>query len=246
MSWIEAEKYRAIIGGCYFLNVPRIVELNERPFITIKINPTTGQIGIDADILDVNHSKIAEIRNDKITIGDKEKYQLQEVEGRSSIIENRSGRVLYDFQSLSEDPELDFRLSVITHLSSGIPVFLHPNRIRIGSSHIVKPHITSLKLATRKGMGGPALKIRLAPKDKDKQYLHVPRAPMIGPGGVVANLLTAKTGQIESGMSVLMMSGKDNRAANISFQGPCYFLDVAFENFETAIAIDFASSDKPL
>ena len=100
--------------------------------------------------------------------------------------------------------------------------------------------------STRKGMEGPALKIRLAPKDKGKQYLRVPRVPMIGPGGVVANLLTAKTDQIEAGMSVLMMSGKDNQAANISFQGPCYFLDVAFENFETAIAIDSASSDKPV
>jgi hypothetical protein len=246
MSWLEAEEYRAIIGGCFFLNVPRIIELNDRPFITIKKNPTTGQIGIDAEILDANDSVVAEIRNDKITIGDKEKYQLQKVEGRSSIIENESGRVWYDFQSLSEDPELDFRLSAITHPASGIPLFLHPNRIRIGSSHIVKPHITSLKLATSKGMEGPALKIRLAPKDKGKQYLHVPRVPMIGPGGVVANLLTAKTDQIEAGMSVLMMSGKDNQAANISFQGPCYFLDVAFENFETAIAIDSASSDKPV
>ena len=151
MSWLEAEEYRAIIGGCYFLNVPRIIELNERPFITIKKNPTTGQIGIDADILDANDSVVAEIRNDKIAIGDKEKYQLQKVEGRSSIIENESGRVWYDFQSLSEDPELDFRLSAITHLSSGIPLFLHPNRIRIGSSRIVKPHITSLKVATKKG-----------------------------------------------------------------------------------------------
>jgi len=243
MSWIEAERYRAIIGGCYFHNVPRIIELNERPFITIKKNPTTGQIGVDVDIFDVKHSLVAKIRNDKITIGDKEKYQLQKVVARSSVIENESGRILYDFQSLSEDSELDFRLSVITHIVSGIPVFLHPNRIRIGSSHIVKPHITSLKVATKKGMEGPALIISLAPKDRGKQYLHVPRAPMIGPGGVVANLLTAKTGQIESGMSVLMMSGKDNRAANISFQGPCYFLDVAFEDFKAAIAINSASSD---
>ena len=243
MSWIEAERYRAIIGGCYFLSVPRIIELNERPFITIKKNPTTGQIGVDVDIIDANHRLVAEIRNDEITIRDKKKYQLQKVVGRSSLVENRSGRILYDFQSLPENPVLDFRLSVITHTVSGIPVFLHPNRIRIGSSHVVKPHITSLKLATKKGMEGPALIITLAPKDRGKQYIHVPRAPMIGPRGVVANLLTAKTGQIEPGMSVLMMSGKDNRAANISFQGPCYFLDVAFEDFKSAIAINSSSSD---
>ncbi|NIA09444.1 MAG: hypothetical protein GWP10_06885, partial [Nitrospiraceae bacterium] len=200
-------------------------------------------IGVDVDIFNANHRLVAEIRNDKITIRDKEKYQLQKIVGRSSVIENESGRILYDFQSLSEGSEVDFKLSLITHIVRGIPVFLHPNRIRIGSSHIEKPHITSLKISTKKGMEGPALIISLSPKDGEKQYLHVPRAPMIGPGGVVANLLTTKTSQIKPGMSVLMMSGKDNRAANISFQGPCYFLDVAFEDFKTAIAINSALSD---
>ena len=245
MSWIEAEDYRAIIGGCFFLNVSRIIDHNGLSLITIKKNSVTRQIGVDADILDFNGDIVANIRDDKIMLQNKKNYQLLEVAGRSSIVENESGKTLYDLNLLSDNSELDFRLSIITHLANRIPVFLHPNRIRIGSPNIQKPHITSLKLATQKGLEGPALKVKIAPKDNMQQYVHVPRSPMTGPGGVVANLLTTATGQIESGMSVLMMSGKDNRAANISFNGPCYFLDVAFENFKTAIEINSESSDKP-
>ena len=246
MSWMEAEDYRAIIGGCHFLNVPRIIEHNGCRIITIKRNSASVQIGVDTDILNPKGDIVAEVRDAKITIKSTEKCQLLKTKGRSSIVENESGRTLYDLCFFLDHPELDFRLSVITHLPNGIPVFLHPNRIRIGSPNILKPHISSLKLTTRKGMEGPALNIKITRQDKGEQYVHVPRVPMVGPGGVVANLLTTATGQVDSGMSILKLSGKDNRAANISFQGPCYFLDVAFENFKTAIEIEFALSDKPV
>lgn len=245
MSWIEAREYRAIIGGCFFFNVPTIIEHNGQQIITIKKNSASGQPGVDASILDASCKTIAEIRNDQITIVDRENLQSVSVQGRSSIVETKTGKILYDIQLFSGDPQLDFKFSITTHLANGLPIFLHPNRIRIGSPSILKPHITSLKLATQRGIEGPALKIKVAPTDSAKEYLHVPRAPMIGQGGIIGKLLTTRTGQVESGMSVLMMLGKNGRAANISFEGPCYFLDVAFENFEIGIAIDSPLTNRP-
>jgi len=245
MSWIEAREYRAIIGGCFFLNVPTIIEHNGQQFITVKKNSASGQIGIDANIIDASGKTIAEIRNDQVTIKDRENLQFVSVRGRSSIVESKTGKILYDIQLFSGDLQLDFKLSIATHLANGLPIFLHPNRIRIGSSNILKPHITSLKLATQKGMKGPALQIRVAPTASAKEYLHVPRAPMTGPGGIIGKLLPTKTGQVEPGMPVLMMVGKNGMAANISLEGPCYLLDVAFENFEIGIEIDSSLTNRP-
>jgi hypothetical protein len=60
---------------------------------------------------------------------------------------------------------------------------------------------------------------------------------MVGQGGVVALSLMENTGREKHKIGVLMMEGKNNQASNLSFTGPCYFLDIAFENFETAMAI---------
>ncbi len=82
------------------------------------------------------------------------------------------------------------------------------------------------------------VKIKVTPETITQSDAFAPRAPMVGPRGVVANLLAARENRLEKGMSVLKMSGSNDQTPNLSFEGPCYFLDVAFENFSTAISID--------
>lgn len=241
MSWVEAKDYRAIIGGCYFHNVPRIAEHNGQPLITVKRNILNNRFGVDTNILDRNGALIGEIRNDEISIGNRDTYQILSSENRLSIVEVKTGRIIYDITIPSNRKGVDFELSLTTYLPNGLPVFFHPNRIRIGSPRILKPHITSLKLETKYGAQGPALIIELQYSDKNEKYLYVPAAPMTGAEGLVTKCLSLKEGQQDSGMTTLMMYGENNQATNISLRGPCYFLDMAFKNFETAISINRVS-----
>lgn len=240
MSWEIAEDYRAITGGCYFRNVPRIVTYNGYPFVTVKRNSSNNSIGIDVDITDANGILISEIRNGEIQLHKADSFRVIDDEMRSSVVDTKTGIIMYDFGRYSEGKEIDFQCSIITHLPNGLPLFLHPNRIRIGSPRILKPHLTSLKLATHRGALGPALLIDLLGVGKNEEILHVPSAPMIGRGGVVTNSVINKSDMSNKEMAVLMMYGENNQAANISLRGPCYFLDLAFENFEIGLAITSA------
>lgn len=238
MPWSEATKYSAIIGGCYFQNIPQIIQHDGDPLLTIKTDTDNGKIGIDTKIMDAAQKIIAVIENGTVKLKNQSKYHLVEVENRSSIVEKETGKILYDFKKLDGKDGLDFTLSMMTYIGHNLPVFLHPNRIRIGSANILKPHMTSLKLTTKEGSLGPALKISICqPEEGNKECGYMPRAPMTGKGGVVTNFLSDKTDTSKSEMATLILGGKNKQAANIAFQGPCYFLDVAIENFATALQV---------
>jgi hypothetical protein len=240
MSWENAGDYRAIIGGCYFRDVPRIVSCNGNPFVTVKRNSSNNSIVVDVDITDADGVLISEIRNGEIQLNKADSFRVLNDEMRSSVVETKTGMIMYDFGRYSEGKGIDFQCSIITHLPNGLPFFLHPNRIRIGSPHILKPHLTSLKLTTHRGALGPALFIDLLGVGKNEEIMHVPPAPMIGRGGVVTNSVINKSDMSNKEMAVLMMYGENNQAGNISLRGPCYFLDLAFENFEIGLAITCA------
>jgi hypothetical protein len=246
MPWIEAINYRAIIGGCYFRNIPQIIQHNDSPVLIVKNNTENGKMGIDADIITIDQNVIAEIRNGEVNLRNQSKYHLLVVEKRASVIEIETGKILYDFELLNGDNGLDFKLSMATYIVSNLPIFLHPNRIKIGSTNILKPHMTSLKLTTMQGSLGPAFKIGISLADESENCVHMPRAPMIGKGGVISNLLSTEFDKSDSEMATLMMGVTNTHAANISFQGPCYFLDVAIENFEIAFAINSQVHNKVL
>lgn len=238
MSWVEAQEYKALIGGCYFVSIPRIIDYNGNPFISIKRNTADEQIGVDVDVTDSNGTLVSEIRDGEILLCKQDEYHVLRYKMRSTIVEIKTGRILYDFIKYPKNNKgLDFQMSLLTYLPNRLPIFLHPNRIRIGSPRIAKPHLTSLKLATQKGVHGPALKIELSNSDNREDILHLPSVPMVGQGGVVALSLVENSGQEKHKIGILMMQGENNQASNLSFRGPCYFLDIAIENFETGMAI---------
>ena len=109
MTWTKATKYRGIIGGCYFRNIPNIIQHNGDSLLTIKNNIDDEQIAIDTKILDRDLNIIAEIENGTVKLIDKRKYKLLEVENRSSIVEIETGKILYDFKRLNGIDGLDFR-----------------------------------------------------------------------------------------------------------------------------------------
>ena len=72
--------------------------------------------------------------------------------------------------------------------------------------------------------------------------MHVPRVPMVGSNSVVRSFVSWEEQSDQSGTSKLFMyNSDDNMAASIQFQGPCYFLDLSFSNFQTAISVEVSA-----
>jgi hypothetical protein len=146
MPWVEAKEYKAIIGGCYFDSIPRIIDYNGNPFITIKRNTANEQIGVDVDVTNSDGTLISEVRDGEIILCNQDDYHVLRNKTHSTIVEIKTGRILYDFIKFSKnDTGLDFQMSLVTYLPNRLPIFLHPNRIRIGSSRVAKPHLTFIK-----------------------------------------------------------------------------------------------------
>jgi hypothetical protein len=51
--------YRAVIGGCLFINIPTIVQVDQRPLIQVTRDINTGQVGVTADISRPNGTSVA-------------------------------------------------------------------------------------------------------------------------------------------------------------------------------------------
>jgi len=230
--------YRALIGGCYFSNVPNIIVFDDHPILSVSSFGATARPGIYAELRDSAGTLIGQVENGKIGLIDRSRYQIHEVGSRVSVIDGTNGFIILDLIQQPSQLKLDFIISATLHLPNGVPIFLHPNRIRIGTARILKPNMMSLCLAAKAGQGRAALNIELNPAGIPQDSFQIPRTSMVGATPVVQRLLNAD-GPAFTEMATILFDGKPGSAA-VNMSGDCYLLDVAFTDFEIGIILHLA------
>jgi len=180
MAWIVAQTYKAIIGGCFFSDVPIILEIDKQPIITVKEDSQNNLFGVDADINGKSGDLIATIRNGVIELQKADGHVLHELPNRQLLINAEDGRALFDFKSMPADASYSFELSLHTYLPCGIPLSLHPNRIRIGCTRILRPHAHGVILENGRGGERAAIEIVLPTKDIYDGKILVPFVEFAG------------------------------------------------------------------
>lgn len=230
--------YRALIGGCYFSNVPNMIVFDDHPILTVSSVGATARPGIYAELRDSAGTLFGQVKDSKIDLIDRSRYHVHEIGSRASVIDGTNGFIILDLIQQPTRAKLDFILSATLHLPNGVPIFLHPNRIRIGTARILKPNMMSLRLAAKSGQGRTAMNIELDPAGIPQDSFQVPRSPMVGVTPMVQRLLDTDS-PISAEIATLLFEGQPGTAA-INMSGACYLLDVAFTDFEVGITLHLA------
>jgi hypothetical protein len=225
--------YRAVIGGCAFLDVETIVRYNGDPLLSVRKSPEDSQSGARIDLRDNAGELIASIDGDTIEISDASKYVLAQSVRRVAIRNRETGSTVYDFARpqvrIPERPE--FTLSLLTFLPNGSPLLLHPNRIKIGSLHFQRPHFLSVVLGSQQTGTKSAVQLNL--QSNSGELAVTPHINMVGRVGVVSRFREGQTDKTSSaGMSY---SGASDTF--ITLNGPCFLIDSAIEGFHTAFDV---------
>ncbi|MBW3599127.1 MAG: hypothetical protein KY475_17885 [Planctomycetes bacterium] len=239
MAWEAAIDAEAVLGGCYFRHVPVPLQYGDDSIVQIR-RSLEGSYAVTCEVYD-QEVRVASVSEDAIDlVADREQYGVSTAEGRRRVYARRTGRMLFDEATRTVGVRRVLFASLLTRLPNGCVAYFHPDRIRIGTERIVKPHLSSMLLKTNEGAPGPAVRIsEVRPKPDREDIAYAPGAPMVGGGGVVQRMLALPGEERLGGDSVLFMYDRDAAVAtSLNMSGPCYFLDVGWESFQVGISVD--------
>lgn len=235
MLWKIATNYRGIIGGSYFRNVPSIVSFKEKSLITVKHDSESCRFAVDADIVDKTGTTLAEIRNNVINVPSPQTdLVMVSKTSRISFSNSKSGEILFDFRTNESDSAYDFELSLSTFLPNGLPLLIHPNRIRIGSSRILKPSLAFISFEAASECTKSAIRVALDPEDDSFEGFLLPNT-VSGGDSILRKLVFEADPKVPKAVTTFVASGTANSIFEMN--EPAYLLDVGIANFPVGIVI---------
>lgn len=232
MAWTVARSYKAIIGGCFFSDVPIIFEIDKQPIITVKTDSENNLFGVDVDIRSKSGELIATVRNSVVEIQKSNECVVHKLPNRQLLINAEDGRGLFDLKSMPPDADYSFELSLHTYLQCGLPVSLHPNRIRIGCAQILRPHAHGVILENGRGGERAAIEIVLPTKDIYEGRILVPFVEFAGANIPAVEAVAPRRFNEHLGSTIRITA--DNPFFKVN--EPLYVRDLGISGFPIAIS----------
>jgi hypothetical protein len=130
--WHVEDKFRVIIGGNTYINIPNIVVYKGESLFTLKRREKDGQLGIDFDIFDKKGHRIATMRGNRIVQGNEDDYEMIRELDRYAVVEKSSGRVICDIRRRAEAPHSELEVSVELYTKDGFLFKANPEETNIG------------------------------------------------------------------------------------------------------------------
>jgi len=129
--WHVEDKFRVIIGGNTYINVPNIVVHQGTPLFILKRRESDDQLGIDFDMFDKGGTRIATVRGNRIVQGNEDDYQIIREADRYAVVEKATGKVLCDIRRRSQSPHTELEVSVELYTSDGFLFMATPDETNI-------------------------------------------------------------------------------------------------------------------
>ena len=143
--WKIEDKFKVIIGGNTYINVPNLVVYKNQSLFTIKRRESDGLLGIDMDIFDKDGERVATVRRGSIVQGNKEDYEIRRERHRHSVIEKSSGHVICDIRRKTEAPDPELEISVRLYTPDGFLFEATPEETNLRGIRMIGNRIINCK-----------------------------------------------------------------------------------------------------
>lgn len=235
MPWEICTDYRGIVGGSYFKNVASIVSFDQQSLLTIKRDSASGDLAVDTDLVDQSGNVVAEVRNNEINVvGDRTDLAVASLGSRISLSNSSTGEILFDFRTNPNGSAYEFELALSSFLPNGLPFYLHPNRIRIGSSRILKPSLAFLNIELQGGSTESAISVLLAPNADSFEGSLLPNT-FRGEESILRNFVFEFDPHAPKPVTTFVAMGDSKSIINLN--EPAYLLDLGIVNFPIGITV---------
>ena len=117
--WQVEDKFRVIIGGNTYINVPNIVVYKGQPLFVLRRRESDSQLGIDFDIFEKSGNRIATVRGNRIVQGNEDDYVIVREANRYTVTEKATGREICDIRRRAEARHSELEVSVKLYTADG-------------------------------------------------------------------------------------------------------------------------------
>jgi len=135
--WKIEDKFKVIIGGNTYIDIPNLVVYKNQPLFTIKRRESDGLLGVDIDVFDKGGERVATVRGGNIVQGNKEDYEIRSEMHHHSVIEKTSGRVICDIRRKTEAPDAELEISVLLYTPDGFLFEATPEKTNLRGVRMV-------------------------------------------------------------------------------------------------------------
>jgi hypothetical protein len=147
MIWNPESTYTAKIGGLIFRNVTQPIVYGGRSLFSFTRASTTGRLGVSFDLFQQDQAPIASIIHSEVTLYNATDYAVLRGFKRMAVIEKSSGRVWCDIREPHRPAEYELEVSCVLITDTGYPIFLHPDRTKLGIANDDQPpNLASMRL----------------------------------------------------------------------------------------------------
>ncbi len=139
--WQVEDKFRVIIGGNTYINVPNIVVYKETPLFTMKRSESDGSLEIDLEIFDEKGARIATVRRGMIVQGNQDAYEIKEEADRYSVMEKATGQVICDIRKRAQAENTELEVSVKLYTPDGFLFEATPEHTNLAQSILLSGNV---------------------------------------------------------------------------------------------------------
>ena len=132
MVWRVEDEFKVIIGGNTYINIPNIIVHKGSSLFTIKRSESDGLLGIDFDIYDKDHNRVATVRNGVIVQGNEDDYDITTGMDRYTVTEKSTDRMICDIRKRTEAQHAELEVSVELYTPDGFLFNATPDHTNIG------------------------------------------------------------------------------------------------------------------
>lgn len=129
--WKVENKFKVIIGGNTYIDVPNIVVYKGVSLFTIK-RSDDGLLGIDFDLYDKQGKRAATIRKNIIVQGNQSEYTITTGMDRYTLTENETGKIICDLKKRAQATQSEIEVSVKLYTPDGFLFDATPTGTNVG------------------------------------------------------------------------------------------------------------------
>lgn len=131
--WTIEDRFKVILGGNTYINVPNLVVYKGQTLFTLKRHEENGELGIYFELYDAEHNHVASVKHNQIypTQGQKDLYSIEGSLQGYSLREKNTGQTVCNVVRLPKTP-IELEVSVKFYTPDGFLFDATPTSTNLG------------------------------------------------------------------------------------------------------------------